>query len=84
MLIWSTPSSAAKQGHLSISVQQAMSLVLSGRVRIFVILAVPETVPRRTNQGERPFEDRRDIILYICGRYETSIPTTIKLQRGAH
>jgi hypothetical protein len=44
------------------SLQHAISALLAGRVRIFAIAAVPETVPRRTNMGERPREERRDMM----------------------
>jgi hypothetical protein len=40
-----------------------MSVVLSGSVRMFAILAVPDTVPRSTNMGLRPREERRAMIL---------------------
>lgn len=40
-----------------------MSRVLSGRVRMLAMLAVPETVPSRTNMGLRPREERREMIL---------------------
>lgn len=61
--IWTIPSIAAAQGKVPISLQQDMSLVLSGRVRMLAMLAVPDTVPSRTNMGLRPREERRDMIL---------------------
>ena len=61
--ICAMPSNAAAQGNLPICLQHAMSLVLSGSVKMFAILAVPDTVPSRTNSGLRPREERRDIIL---------------------
>ena len=61
--IWAIPSRAAAQGNLPISLQQAMSVVLSGRVRMLAMLAVPDTVPRRTNSGLKPREERRSMIL---------------------
>lgn len=61
--IWAIPSRAAAQGKVPISLQQAMSAVLSGRVRMLAMLAVPETVPSRTNRGLRPREERRAMIL---------------------
>jgi hypothetical protein len=61
--ICAIPSRAAAQGKLPISLQQPISLVLSGSVKMFAILAVPDTVPRSTNMGLRPREERRDMIL---------------------
>ena len=61
--ICTIPSIAAAHGKLPISLQHPISLVLSGRVKIFAMLAVPDTVPRRTNMGLRPRDDRRDMIL---------------------
>jgi hypothetical protein len=61
--IWATPSMAAAQGKRPISLQQAMSRVLSGRVTMLAMLAVPETVPSRTNSGLRPRDERREMIL---------------------
>ena len=61
--ICAIPRRAAAQGNFPISLQQAISVVLSGRVRMLAILAVPDTVPRRTKRGLRPREDRRDMIL---------------------
>jgi hypothetical protein len=40
-----------------------MSLVLSGRVKMLAMLAVPDTVPSRTNMGLRPRDERRAMIL---------------------
>jgi hypothetical protein len=61
--ICAIPSRAAAQGKLPICLQHPMSLVLSGSVKMFAILAVPDTVPRSTNMGLRPREERRDMIL---------------------
>jgi hypothetical protein len=61
--IWAIPSKAAAHGNLPISLQHAISLVLSGRVRMFAMLAVPDTVPSSTNMGLRPREERRAMIL---------------------
>lgn len=61
--ICAIPSKAAAQGKLSISLQQSISLVLSGRVKMLAMLAVPDTVPRSTNMGLKPREERRDMIL---------------------
>ena len=61
--ICAIPNKAAAQGNLPISLQQAMSVVLSGRVRMLAMLAVPDTVPRRTKSGLRPREERREMIL---------------------
>lgn len=61
--IWAMPSKAAAHGNLPISPQHAMSRVLSGSVKMLAILAVPDTVPRRTNMGLRPRDERRDMIL---------------------
>jgi hypothetical protein len=61
--IWAIPSRAAAQGKFPISLQHAMSLVLSGSVRMLAMLAVPDTVPRRTNMGLSPREERRAMIL---------------------
>jgi hypothetical protein len=61
--IWTIPSIAAAHGKLPISLQQPMSRVLSGSVRMFAMLAVPDTVPSKTNMGLRPREERRDMIL---------------------
>ena len=61
--ICAIPSKAAAHGNLPISLQHAMSRVLSGSVRIFAMLAVPLTVPNRTKSGERPREERREMIL---------------------
>lgn len=41
---------------------------------------VPEVVPRSTNHGERPSEERRSMIFACWGRYETRIPTRMKLR----
>jgi hypothetical protein len=56
-----------------------MAWVLSGSVNMLAMLAVPDTVPRSTNAGLRPREERRTMILMCCGRYETSMPITRKL-----
>jgi len=56
-----------------------MSLVLSGSVRMFAMLAVADTVPRSTNIGLRPRDERRDMILWCCGRYDTRMPIRMKL-----
>ena len=61
--IWAMPSRAAAQGKRAMWAQQAMSRVLSGSVSMFVMLAVPETVPSRTKRGLRPREERREMIL---------------------
>lgn len=61
--ICAIPSRAAAQGKRPISLQQAMSVVLSGRVRMLAMLAVPDTVPSRTNSGLRPRDERRWMIL---------------------
>jgi len=61
--IWAMPSRAAAQGKLPISLQQAMSAVLSGSVRMLAMLAVPDTVPSSTNSGLSPRDERRDMIL---------------------
>ena len=61
--ICAIPSSAEAQGKEPISAQQAMSRVLSGSVRMFAILAVPEMVPKSTNRGLRPRDERFDMIL---------------------
>jgi hypothetical protein len=61
--ICAIPSSAAAQGKFPISLQHAMSCVLSGSVKMFAILAVPDTVPRSTNMGLRPRDERRAMIL---------------------
>jgi hypothetical protein len=61
--IWAMSSSAAAQGNLPISLQQAISLVLSGRAMMLAMLAVPDTVLKRTNRGLGPREERRDMIL---------------------
>jgi hypothetical protein len=61
--ICAIPSRAAAQGKLPISLQHPISRVLSGSVKMFAILAVPDTVPRSTNMGLRPREERRDMIL---------------------
>lgn len=61
--ICAMPSRAAAQGNRPISLQQAMSVVLSGRVRMLAMLAVPDTVPSRTNSGLRPRDERRCMIL---------------------
>jgi len=61
--ICAIPSKAAAHGNRPISRQHAMSRVLSGSVSMFAILAVPDTVPRRTNMGLRPREERRAMIL---------------------
>jgi hypothetical protein len=52
------PSNAAVHAKVPISLQQPISARLDGRVRIFAMPAVPETVPRRTNIGERLREVR--------------------------
>lgn len=61
--IWAIPSRAAAHGKEPISLQHAMSAVLSGRVKMLAILAVPDTVPSNTNMGLRPREERRTMIL---------------------
>lgn len=61
--ICTMPSRAAAQGKVPISLQQPMSVVLSGRVSMLAMLAVPDTVPSRTNSGLRPRDERRDVIL---------------------
>jgi hypothetical protein len=61
--IWAIPSNAAAHGNVPISLQQPMSRVLSGNVRMLAMLAVPDTVPRSTNRGLRPRDERREMIL---------------------
>jgi len=77
--ICATPSNAAAHAKRDISLQHPMSCVLSGSVNIFAMLAVADTIPSSTNIGLRPRDDRRDMILWCCGRYETRMPTTMKL-----
>ena len=57
-----TPSNPAKHSNPLTSVQQAMSARLAGSARMFAKAQVPEVVPRSTNQGEIPAEERRDIM----------------------
>lgn len=61
--ICAIPSSAAAQGNEPISLQHPMSRVLSGSVKIFAMLAVPEIVPKSTNIGLKPLDERREMIL---------------------
>lgn len=61
--ICTIPSNAAAHGNAPMCLQHAMSLVLSGNVRMFAMLAVALTVPNNTNSGDKPREERRDIIL---------------------
>ena len=61
--ICAIPSSADAHANRLISLQHPMSRVLAGSVKILVILAVPDTVPRRTKRGERPRDDLRAMIL---------------------
>lgn len=77
--ICAIPRRAAAHGNRPISLQQAMSRVLSGSVKMFAMLAVPDTKPNSTNSGLRPCDERRIIIFTCCGRYETSMPTKMKL-----
>jgi hypothetical protein len=77
--ICATPSNAAAHANRPISLQHPISLVLSGSVNIFAMLAVADTVPRSTNIGLRPRDERRDMILWCCGRYDTRMPMRMKL-----
>jgi hypothetical protein len=61
--ICAMPSNAAAHGKRPISLQHAMSCLLSGSVMMFAMLAVPDTVPRSTNMGLSPREERRAMIL---------------------
>lgn len=61
--ICAIPSSAAAQGKVPILLQHPISRVLSGSVKMFAMLAVPDTVPRSTNMGLRPRDERLAIIL---------------------
>lgn len=42
---------------------------------MLAIANVPDVVPSSTKYGERPSEERREMILACCGRYDTRIPT---------
>lgn len=59
------PSKPAKHGKPSMSRQQAISALLVGRTRIFAKAHVPDVVPRSTNHGEIPNEERR-LMMRIC------------------
>lgn len=77
--ICAMPRRAAAHGNRPISRQHAMSRVLSGNVKMFAMLAVPDTKPRSTKSGLRPCDERRAMIFTCCGRYETRMPTKMKL-----
>lgn len=77
---WAIPRRAAPQAKPSISSQQPMSSRLRGRTRILAMAHVPEVVPRSTNHGERPSDVRRRMIFACWGRYETRMPTRMKLE----
>lgn len=38
-------------------------------------------MPRRTKYGERPSDDRREIMRICCGIYEKRIPKTMNMER---
>lgn len=38
-------------------------------------------MPRRTKYGERPSDDRREIMRICCGIYEKRIPKTMNIER---
>ena len=59
-----------------------MSLVLSGRVKMLAMLAVPDTVPSRTNMGLRPRDERRAMILLWKVRYEDTDDYEAKSRGG--
>jgi hypothetical protein len=61
--ICAIPSSADAHANRLMSLQHPISSVLCGSVKTLAILAVPDTVPKSTNNGDRPREDRRDMIL---------------------
>lgn len=62
------PNSPAAHEKVLFTLQQRTSARLVGNNMIFAIAEVPEVVPRRTNQGERPSEDRRIMMRACCGR----------------
>ena|SRR2546423_12651836 len=75
------PSIPAKHANPLISLQQARSARLFGSTSMFAKAHVPEVVPSRTKYGERPKEERRLMIRMCCGRYDTRMPTRIKLEK---
>lgn len=79
--IWKTPSMPAKHASplISLSLQQAISWEVFGKIRMFAKAEVPEVTPNRTKYGEIPKELRRVIIRTCCGRYEKRMPMIIKL-----
>lgn len=79
--ICAIPSNAAAHAPPLTSLQHLTSALLAGRTSIFPIAAIDDSPPSRTHHGDRPSEERREMILMCCGRYETSIPTRMKAAR---
>lgn len=46
---------------------------------MLAIAQVLDVVPSSTKYGDKPSEERRNMILRCCGMYETSMPTRMKL-----
>ena len=79
--ICATPSNAAAQLPPSNSLQHFTSSLLAGKVRMFPMAAMELSPPSSTHQGDRPSDERREMILRCCGRYEIRIPRTSTLAR---
>jgi len=73
------PRRPAKHENPLMFLQHAASARLVGRTTIFANWQVPDVVPRRTNQGDIPNEDRRLMIRIWWGREEMRIPTKMRL-----
>ncbi len=73
------PNRPAKQSNPLISLQHATSARLVGRTRMLAKAQVPDMVPKRTKYGDMPSEERRATMRWCCGRYETRMPTRMRL-----
>lgn len=60
--ICAIPNTPATHSKPLNSWQHARSRRLVGRVKILAKAQVPDVVPRRTKYGERPVEDRREMM----------------------
>lgn len=62
------PKSPAKHSNPVIALQHARSARLAGSTSMFAKAEVPEVVPRRMKYGERPSDERLEIMRWCWGR----------------
>jgi hypothetical protein len=63
-----TPKRPAKHAKRPFTRQHPMSVCVMGRQIMLNSAKVLEVVPRSTNHGERPSEERREMMRMCCGR----------------